>query len=58
MSSKKLSKVSNILKGEILNYIPNFLNIIKLSKQFRKFMNVTKNVYIFSERIQQIFIKE
>ena len=57
MSTKKLSKVSNKLKGEILKYIPNFLNIIKLSKQFRKFMNVTKNVYIFSERIHNYLLK-
>ena len=34
MSTKKLSKVSNLLKGEILKYIPNFFNIIKLSKQY------------------------
>ena len=57
MSTKKLSKVSNKLKGEILKYIPNFLNIIKLSKRFRKFMNVTKNVYIFSERIHNYLLK-
>ena len=57
MSTKKLSKVSNKLKGEILKFIPNFLNIIKLSKQFRNFMNITKNVYIFSERIHNYLLK-
>ena len=57
MSTKKLSKVSNLLKGEILKYIPNFFNIIKLSKQFRNFMNITKNVYLFSERIHNYLLK-
>ena len=57
MSTKKLSKVSNKLKGEILKFIPNFLNIIKLSKQFRNFMNITKSVYIFSERIHNYLLK-
>ena len=57
MSTKKLSKVSNKLKVEILKFIPNFLNIIKLSKQFRNFMNITKNVYIFSERIHNYLLK-
>ena len=57
MSTKKLSKVSNKLKGDILKFIPNFLNIIKLSKQFRNFMNITKNVYIFSERIHNYLLK-
>ena len=57
MSTKKLSKVSNKLKVEIIKFIPNFLNIIKLSKQFRNFMNITKNVYIFSERIHNYLLK-
>ena len=57
MSTKKLSKVSNKLKGDILKFIPNFLNIIKLSKQFRNFMNITKSVYIFSERIHNYLLK-
>ena len=57
MSTKKLIHVSNKIKGEILKYIPKFLEIIKLSKKFRNYMNITKNVYIFSERIHNYLLK-